>query len=358
MLSFIRNRHIPVEFRNIPPDHLIDQTPFESSIYNQIHSNGFSISPFKLIHCASIHYQGRFRKSGSLRWLNSFLELKTSLSNENTDGLYLTDSESNELQTRSSEVLAVGLSVFLAAKLLQINNNKICITEGTGKRCDFSAIRNGIEIIFESKGRKDKNAINSAIKDVFEKKNNYPINFKYGMICHLPRNNEASSMIVVDPENQDYEITRNDMIIRLLIHYTKQAYLTGFWRFADLLNKRTEKLLAGSNISEFENVPLDYQDIYKIGRRYEIHYKDLSLEAFFSASKDHGFYQGIENKICFFSMDKRLIDILEQQRFDDILKYQYTDFTDDIININQRNFFSINKDGSVLSAMEETEIPV
>ena len=358
MLTFFKNRQIPVEFRDVPPTNLIDQTPFQTSIYNQINSNGLSISPLKLIHCASIHYQGRFRKSVSLRWLHSLLELTTSLSNYRTDGLYLTDSESNEFQTRSSEVLAVGLGVFLATKLFQINNNRISVIEGTGKRCDFSAIKNGEEIIFETKGRKYKTDINSAVKDVFIKKRNYPINFKYGMISHFPRNNEAVRMVVIDPESHNSELNRNDMIVRLLIHYAKQSYIAGFWRLADLLNERVKKLLAGSNINEFENVPLDYQNIYKIGRGYEIRYQDFSLVTFFPAPKGHGFYQKIENKIFFFSMDKRLIHILEQQSFNDIIEYQCANFTDDIIRVNEGNFFSINKDGSVLSVMEEDEIPM
>lgn len=357
MLSFFQNRHIPVDFRDVPPTHLIDITPFESSVYNDMKSNGFSISPFKLVHCAALHYQSRFRKSTSLRWLNSFLELKTSLSNNNTNGLYLTDIESNEFQTRSSEVVAVGLSVFLFTKLLNINTNQISTIEGTAKRCDFSAIKNGMEIIFESKGRKYSSAINTAINDVFIKKRNHAIQSKYGVVSHLPRDNSRAEVIVVDPENNNNEIPRKDAIIRLLIHYTKLSFLAGFWRLSDLLNIRIEKLLAGSNIDEFENVSLDYQNIYKIGRGYEIRYQDISMVTFFPSMRDHGFHQKIDNQVYFLSLDKRLIELLEQQRFKDLMEYKCISEADDIIDINQHNFFSINTDGSVFSSMVEDDIP-
>lgn len=357
MLSFFQNRNIPVEFRDVPPTHLVDTTPFESSVYNSIKSNGFSVSPFKLIHCAAVHYQSRFRKSGSLRWLNSFIELKTSLSNNNTNGLYLTDIESNEFQTRSSEVVAVGLSVFLITKLLNINTNRVCTIEGTGKRCDFSVIKNGTETIFESKGRKNSSAINTAINDIFNKKTNHSSQSKYGVVSYLPRNNSPAEVIVVDPEINDNEISRKDTILRLLIYYTKLSYLAGFYRLADLLNIRIEKILNGSNINEFENVSLDYQNIFKIGRGYEISYQDFSMVTFFPSKREHGFYHKIDNKIYFLSMDKRLIKILEQQRFDDLLEYRCTSESDVIIDVNQNNFFSVNTDGSVLCSMVEDEIP-
>lgn len=357
MLAIFRKRPVPVEFRDIQPTHEIDTTPFESSVYNDIQSNGISISPFKIIHCATVHYQSRFRKSASLRWLNSFLELITSLSNNNTNGLYLTDIESNEFQTKSSEVVAVGLSVFLFMKLLNINSNRISAIESTGKRCDFSALKNGMEIIFESKGRKYSNAINTAIKEVFGKKSHHTSQSKYGVVSHLPRSISSANIIVVDPDSDDIEISRKDRIVRLLIHYTKQSYLAGFWRLADLLNIRVGKLLAGSNISEFENVSLDYQNIYKIGKGYEIRYQDIHMETFFPATREHGFYQKIDNQIYFLSLDKRLIELLEQQKFSDLLEYQCIFQADDIIDINQRNFFSINTDGSILSSIAEDDIP-
>jgi hypothetical protein len=351
MLNFITNRHIPVEFREILPDHPIDATPFESSIYNNVKLDGISISPLKLIHYASVFYQSRFRKNISMRWLNSFLELKTSLSNGSSSELYLSDTESNEFQTRSSEVLSVGLSVFLMTTLLKINNNKISTIEGTGKRCDFSAIKNGTEIVFESKGRKNKDAINAAIKDVFSKKINHSTQFKYGIISNLPRNTESASMVVVDPKTQENEYTRDKLIIRLLIHYTKQAYLAGFYRLADLLNIRIQKLLNGSNLSQYEEIPLDYKNIYKIGKAYEISYKDFSLVTFFPSSRELGINQIIDDNVFFLSIDKDLIKLLEQQRFNDILEYQCPAYSDNIIETNQRNYFSINMDGSVLSFM-------
>lgn len=357
MLSFFQNRNIPVEFRDVPPTHLVDTTPFESSVYNAIKSNGFSVSPFKLIHCAAVHYQSRFRKLASLRWLNSFIELKTSLSNNNTNGLYLTDIESNEFQTRSSEVVAVGLCVFLFTKLLNINTNKISTIEGAGKRCDFSVIKNGMEIIFESKGRKQLNAINAAVNDIFYKKTNYSSQSKYGVISYLPRNNSSAKVIVVDPEFYDNEISRKDTILRLLIYYTKLSYLAGFWRLADLLNIRIKKLLEGSNINEFEDVSLDYRNIFKIGIGYEIRYQDIAMETYFNSMRGHGFYHKTDEKIYFLSLDKRLIEILERQRFEELLEYRCTSGSDVIIDVNRNNLFSVNTDGSVLCSMSEDEIP-
>ena len=165
------------------------------------------------------------------------------------------------------------------------------------------------------------------------------------------------SICLVDPENNNNEIPRKDAIIRLLIHYTKLSFLAGFWRLSDLLNIRIEKLLAGSNIDEFENVSLDYQNIYKIGRGYEIRYQDISMVTFFPSMRDHGFHQKIDNQVYFLSLDKRLIELLEQQRFKDLMEYKCISEADDIIDINQHNFFSINTDGSVFSSMVEDDIP-
>ena len=64
-------------------------------------------------------------------------------------------------------------------------------------RTDFSAIKNGMEIIFESKGRKYSGAINAAIKDVFTKKANHASQSKYGVVSHLPRNNLPAKIIII-----------------------------------------------------------------------------------------------------------------------------------------------------------------
>jgi|GEM_PF-3314438 len=349
-------KSVPTEFRDIEPNHSVNTSLFNTTHYDEINEEGLKVSLFKIMHSAAVHYQTRFRKIKPARFLNAFLDTISSYAPKSGGNkLYLDDSQSSELQAQSTEVLGVGLSISLVSKLFRINKNRISVIEGSGKRCDFTFEKNNVEYLLESKGRKRKSSIKSAIDDIFQKKQQYPHSRKYGVVSYLPRNQNPVSLVVVDPENEKSNLDRKDLILRLLKYYSREAILAGFWRLSSLLNSRIEALEEGISISEFEDVPLDYQGVAKIGTGYNIMINPLSIETFFNPNKDIGFRHETENKRYFFALDSKLIQILEQQNYSSLLNYPENISLNGIYSIGN-NQFSLNTDGSVLACVDNNEI--
>jgi hypothetical protein len=358
-LNYFSNKTINVEFRDFHPNNLVDVSLFEQPVYQEILNNGLLLSPIKVIHSAAVHYQGRYRNNPTFRFLNAMIEILPSFSSLPEDAnFYLNNSESNEFQTQSSEVLGVGLSISLTTKLFGISRNRIAIIEETGKRCDFTFEKNNKEYFIESKGRKNTRSINRAIKDVFEKKILYQNNSKYGVISFLPRNITPISIIMVDPESQEISINRDDLILRLLIYYTRQSLLAGFWRLADLLNQRVKLIQQGVFISEFENRALDYRNIAKLGNSYTISFGNIDIQTFFNADSRIGFRKIIENHQLFYALDRNIIDILENQNYESLLNYRYRDSVEQTLVVNETNYFSLNNDGSILGIVNRENLPL
>jgi len=163
-MDIFKKRNIPVSFKDYPGNE-VDTSLFVSSKYKNIRKHGISKTPLNIIHSAAIHYQGRFRTSSSLRFLNAFFDVITSIDKYRDGKLYINDIESNEFQQSSSEVIAVGLCIEFTSEIFNINKNRIDLIEDTKKRCDFRFIKNSLEYLIESKGR--KGSTNQAIKDVF-----------------------------------------------------------------------------------------------------------------------------------------------------------------------------------------------
>ena len=78
------------------PGNIVDKSVFETSKYTQIENHGILKSPLNLIHAAAIHYNGRFRHSNSLRFLNAFMEIFSSIGDYGDGKFYLNSNESNE----------------------------------------------------------------------------------------------------------------------------------------------------------------------------------------------------------------------------------------------------------------------
>lgn len=349
MMHLIRRRLVPVSFRNIAPTHIINITPFDQNKYDELRNDGLRISPLGVIHSASVHYQGRYRNSPSLRFCNAFIDLFAALSPNNFNhNLCLNDTESSEFQTRSSEVVAVGLCVNLAAKLFNINYNRIILIETTGKRCDFHLHKDGNIYLLESKGRKHYSNINSAIDDVFTKKQVNQVNPQYGIISHLPRDGSPASIIVVDPENEYVKIGIEEQVADLLTYYAKYASLAGYWRLANLLYQRVDAIRSNVPLSEFNKVPLDFENVYKLGNSYTITYGDIHFDFFRAKDSSIGFSSEYNNIAFFFALDRGLINLLVQQRFDDLLHYelQTGEFSNNFNNIE--DLYNINMDGTIL----------
>lgn len=336
-------KQIPVSFLDLDGA-ILDKTLFNKRNYNDINQNGIQLSAMNIMHYASIHYSGRFTNSVTMRFINSFVDIISSIEDGNDRGLILSNSENSEFQTRSSEVIAVGICVAITAKLFAINKNSIGLIEGSGKRCDFSFIKNNLEYYIESKGR--KGSTKQAMQDVLQKKVNYdPHAPKYGVISHLPRNTEHITVDIIDPEFTPKEIDKNVQVGRLLLHYSKVAYVSGFWRLGDLLVERYEKILNGADFLDLNEKPLDFENISKLGTYMSMSFNDLSAEIFIPRNKQNGFRKQFDKHTSLFLMEKRILEILTKQDLQGLLEYKYDEET----VIRDDAAFSILSDGSVLA---------
>src|SRR5580698_11508472 len=85
ILRLIKKRKVSVTFTSTPANPL-DITLFDSATYSDICSKGLHISPFRIMHAASVHYTGRYAKSPAMRFLNAFSEISGSLVAPSSDG--------------------------------------------------------------------------------------------------------------------------------------------------------------------------------------------------------------------------------------------------------------------------------
>ena len=112
-------KKIDVEIRDIG-NNIVDRTLFDSNELNNILNNGLEIRGIQLIQHSLIHYSTKFRKSKWKRFNNAFLDIVDNIE-ISTDGKFILNSdEGSEFQSKSTEVIAVGLSIFLTTKLFKI----------------------------------------------------------------------------------------------------------------------------------------------------------------------------------------------------------------------------------------------
>lgn len=338
--KWVKDRVVPVRFR-----YPLDTTLFNKKAHHGILASGLSISPLALIHAASVHYSGRFKNSSRMQFINAFVEIFNSVEPFHADGhLCFNENENSEFQGRSTEAIAVGLCIRLSEKLFCVNRSRICLIDGSGKRCDFSLVIDQLEYFIESKGRKGGTA--SAIQDVFAKKVNYPATSpKYGFVSSVPRGIHATSMEVVDPEFTPREISRNELIRRLLVHYSKVSALAGFSHFSNLLESQANAIRNGTKIETLENRKLIGDDIQESGEFTKIHSSNDSFNFFFPNEKHSVFGEVFEGNEALFIMEKRLIEILNNQEYQALIDYNLS--TADSSRSDDVNF-SISSDGSAL----------
>lgn len=342
-MNLFRKRTIPVNFTDYPSN-LVDTSLFDTIGHADLTRLGLKKSPLNLIHSAAIHYNGRFRNSKSLRFINAFIDIFSSIGEYYDGKLYLNNTESNEFQKSSSEVIAVGICIETTSELFNINKNRIDLIEGTKKRCDFRFIKGGYEYIIESKGRKGRTS--QAINDIFAKKQHYPSTSpKYGVVSSLPRNGQHASVTVVDPEFEPRPVSREETIKRLLSYYSKLSYLAGFWRMGDLLAERVAALDRGTPVADLDGKELDYGNIIKFGNGIDIKVGDFRSQVFFPKDTSMGFRKVIENKTAFFPMEQGLVEILSSQNFSLLEEYRMPS-AEDIES--EGNYFSLSNDGSIL----------
>ncbi|WP_404420497.1 hypothetical protein [Nibricoccus sp. IMCC34717] len=348
ILSFFQERQVPVEFRTFP-GHPIDTSLFDPVLHNRITRDGFfKCSPAELLQAAAIHFQGRYRTSRPLQWLNACHEVLPSLLLGTTRSrhLCLNSNESSEFQAKSTEVLAVGLGLALSRTLFRIKYRDISTIERTGKRCDFAFQKNAISYVLETRGRKRDGQIESAIEDIFEKKTHHS-GAKYGFVSHLPRGGEASSVIVIDPPTDALPLEEWDRFARLLRYYSSASRLSGFWRLSNLLNERADALTETRDLARFDERPLEFGNIEKFGHALEVSSRGTSAYFFVPRSQGAEGLFNYESYAFVFGLSPDLFQALEAQDFSRLmdLRPQTGPLLLDGIAANA------NDDGTILAAL-------
>lgn len=348
ILSFFRSRHVPVEFRNFP-EYPIDTSLFDTVSHNRIvHTGFFECSPAELLQAAAIHFQGRYRTSRPHQWLNACHEVLPSLelNMRGSQHLCLNSNESSEFQAKSTEVIAVGLGLALSQRLFRIKYQDISTIEGTGKRCDFSFQKNGFSYVLETRGRKREGQIDTAIDDVFEKKAHHS-GAKYGFVSHLPREGEASSVIVVDPPVDAQPVEEWEHIARLLRYYSSASRLSGFWRLSDLLNERADALAETKDLAQFDERPLEFGNIEKLGHAIEVKSRGISAQFFVPRDQGNEGLFAYEGYAFVIGLVPELFELLQAQDFRGLLNLRSPDVhpSSDTIAAN------INDDGTIFAAI-------
>lgn len=346
-------KNVEVNFCNGPAPYIIDISYFNGNAYNDIQANGHYLTDLNLIHCASIHYQSRFQTNIARRLKYTLDTIEPSLLDNRTN-FYFDDFEDSELQKNTSEVIGVGFTISLFQRLLDVNFN--CFNSipisGRRKRCDYEVNKNGNIFILESKGRKTN--LNAAINMIFNQKAAGGIvQAKYGCISVIKRNGDPVTITVVDPPHKDIPKSKEDRILDLLIYYTKSIQLSGFYNLARLLNERIDQIIVNRQmIEEYNNNHIEYSNVIKAGLENIITVsKNLRFKTFMTKNMNAGLKRIINcnNKeyILLFGMDPYLIDIIEKQDFDSLLKYNYEGSSD----INNNIPCSVHNDGTFLSIL-------
>lgn len=225
-------RRIPVLI-----DGNVDSSLFHVANLSRINVDDLRMSALDIIRCATVHYMSR-HKNPFFRWLNAFVEIVSAIGEYRDGRLYLNDNEYSEFQAKTSEVIAVGISIELSTRLFDVNRNRISPIFISGKRCDFSFTKNNLEYILESKGRKHAKDLNSAANDVIEKKRRYGSNSpKYGFLSLLPRDGTNSTIRVIDPEFIPRQVSQAQSLRNVLRHYLVIARLCGMQNFEERVNQ-------------------------------------------------------------------------------------------------------------------------
>lgn len=328
--SFFSEKEIGVEFRNVG-SHVVDQSLFDQALFQQISSDQhFHCSPARLLLSASIHFRGRFRRNRAFQVANVCFEVMPSLWRTiSHPRLVIGGFESNEFQAKSSEVIAIGIGISLAKKLLGIGYADITLIEGTQKRCDFEFLKNGLLYQMETRGRKSDKQIKAAINGVFQKKaaSTAP-NSKYGFVSHLPRDGTPCSVVVVDPPTEPKIPQEWELVVRRLRYYSRASRAAGFWRLSDLLLERATLIAEYQDSERFNGEAIQYGNAYKIGRGIEMRSRDMNSTFFIPEGIEESFFFPLFPKLNYvltLGLDSALLDILEQQDYEKMLNLSFKD---------------------------------
>ncbi|NTU49836.1 MAG: hypothetical protein HGA87_02915 [Desulfobulbaceae bacterium] len=346
LLDFVVPRRLAVSF-SADPAHPLDPSPFDQAAFGDMRRNGVSLSKWALILDASIHYQGRYRTQPAARVVSALAELAPSLSRA-WDGGFLCfgGNESNEFQTRSTEVIGVGLAIGIARRLLAARRNQVFVIEATGKRLDFWVETPLGRYAIEARGRKGD--LQDAIQGVYDKKIVQQATMPhYGVVSHIPRDGSPATSLVVDPIHSP-EPTPDYVRARLVLeHYARTAAIAGFWRLSQLLFHRADHIVSQATLEAVQDTRLDYGRVAKLGRSLSVSLGEAGTwDVFINADPSLGLRSSVDRHSMLLGLDRHLVELLEMQDLGDLFDYYERAHGDDPVETNQ-GYFLPRDDGTL-----------
>lgn len=356
MLDLFRKRELPVAFLE-DATHRLDRSLFRGGVESELASNGLQLSPANIILAAAVHYHGRNGPKKSFKnLLDAWCEVAPSILRGGFS-LGLSGHETNEFQAKSSEVIAVGIGLCAAKELFGVSYSDISPIVGSGKRCDFEFTKNYLAYTLETKGRKYSGQIKHAVSDVYKKKENYT-GAKYGFVSHLPRDGSSCSLKVVDPEFEPREVSNLNRVITRLNHYAKAASLSGFWRLSELLVERAKLIDKIGTLEEFNEKPLDFGNVEKLGIGFRLRASSWDSAFFISKADNKALRVEKDTLTLTFGLQENLMEVLERQDYDKLLSVDFKESTEEhfLGPIPLPGAATCHNDGTVLVAIPTSAI--
>lgn len=283
--------------------------------------NGMELRGIQIFHYAAPHYASRYNRP-VLRYINALVNGGACIGIK--DGyMVLTNTESNELQRQSSEIIAVGLANMMVCKWFDINTKYINPIRKTTKRCDFEFQLNNTTYIYEVKGRKNRSQFNEALHDAILKKANHQADEKLAFICHLPRDRSPLSINVYDPEVDAGE--SYDKTYRLVNHYARMCRLSGLTILAEVLEKRVQTF---ESRKEWTSEPVGYsENVTKMINEVTIgNHKYLTSRHTYELSYSE---TNSSKMVLYFGISDKVVRMLEQWNIEELNSYNHENYVDE-----------------------------
>lgn len=327
-------------------DSSVDDTAFNQNSYQNIKNNGLQLTDLHLIHCASVHYQSRFKSQLARRYRSALDTIEPAIINNNTNKFYYSGDEEPELQRQTSEVIGVGFAIALAHYIFDVRMNRInrLPLNGGRKRCDFEIIKRSKRIIVEAKGT--KGSVQRAKDKILMQKQEYGNCIKYGVVSSIPRDDKPAKLHMVDPEIELEEANRDYIVISLLTHYSKIVRLAGFYRLSVKINERIAKIIeSGNNTSMYQGQALDFENILKLGTSLSIQYGNSKFFAFFSPNVENGLkvYLKDNETVLIYGIEENIFNILDKQDYKELIEYSFDNVISDKHSFLDNGSFLVKK---------------
>lgn len=239
-----------------------------------------------------------------------------------------------------SELVGVGVGLYYASKLLNINKNRfIKIPESNRKTLDFRGTSNDKLYEIELKGRTSEDDVSQCINDCLEKKKKgqTKAHLKFGVITILrePTGAKNSKIIVCDDPPEDNLISTEEVINNIIRHY---ALILSFTLDNRYYNRFIFRLNKGRSVFVNKKAFLN-KYVLKFGDKNQTYFgayfdKRLILERI----KRH-FFEGLNLKKLFqlvtsesgkekyfLGMNEKIIDLINKNDFPGLLEYYESEY--------------------------------